>query len=174
MCALLFSTAALLGACAHADTIETKSGDRLTGKVISIAGGKVSLATDYAGTLSIDQAQIVNVTTEGDLVADTAAGQRISGRLQGTNIVSSSALVAISDVAAAAPGAATLDAGKGWKSRADASMNITLGNTDTRAFGLGAESVLARKTSRHIFTAALNNAENNGDKTRDEVNAGYE
>ena len=110
----------------------------------------------------MDQAQIVNVTTDGDLVADTAAGQRISGRLhgtnlQGTNIAASSALAAISDVAPAAPDAATLDAGKGWKSRADASMNITSGNTDTRAFRLRAKSVLARKTSRQLIAAALNN-----------------
>ena len=105
----------------------------------------------------MDQAQIVNVTTDGHLVAGTAGRQRISGRLQGTNIAASSALAAISDVAAAAPDAATLHAGKGWKSRADASMNITSGNTDTRAFRLRAKSVLARKTSRQLIAAALNN-----------------
>ena len=171
---LLISTALLLGAYAHADTIETKGGDRLTGKVTGITGGKVNLATDYAGTIAIDLAQIVNVTTDSDLVADTASGQRVSGRLQGTSMVASSAPVAISEVAVAASDAATLDAGKGWKSRADASMNVTTGNTDTRAYGLRAESVLARKESRHLINAALNNAENNGDKTRDEINAGYE
>ena len=173
--ACLLAGAPLLAAPgASADVVETKNGDRLTGKVTGIRDGKLQLATDYAGTLAIDPALIARVTSDAPLVADTTAGTRVSGRLDGSAIAAEGAPVALADIAAAAPDAATLDAGKGWQSRADAALNITSGNTDTRAYNLRAESTLARKDSRHLLSAAFNNAENDGETTRDEVNAGYE
>ncbi len=166
---------ALLGCVpASADVVETRSGDRLTGTVIGIKDGKLQLVTDYAGTLAIDPALVVSVRSEAPLVADTTAGERITGRLDGVALESARARVAIVDSAAAAPDAQTLDAGKGWKSRADAAVNVTSGNTDTRTYNLRAESSLASKDSRHLINAAINNAENDGETTRDDVSAGYE
>lgn len=166
--------ALLLSVVAHADVVETKSGDHLSGKIKAIAGGKVLLDTDYAGTIGISIAQITNVTSDSEITADTTTEQRISGRLQGLNIVTTTAPVAIADIAVAAVDAATLDAGKGWKSRADAGVNVSSGNSDTKAYNLRAEAALAKKDSRHLLTAAFNRAENGGSKTRDDKSAGYE
>ena len=49
-CAMFALTSALL-----ADVVETKNGARLVGTVTKIDGSHVTLATEYAGTLTIKQ-----------------------------------------------------------------------------------------------------------------------
>ena len=171
---LTLVTTLLLTAFVYADVVETKGGDHLTGKVKGIAGGKVLLDTNYAGTMGIDVAQIASVTTDSDLTADTKSEQRVSGRVQGLNIMTQYAPVPISDVAVAGPDAASLDAGKGWKVLADAGASISKGNTDTKDYVIHAEGALALKETRHLLTASLHRSESAGNRTRDDRSAGYE
>jgi hypothetical protein len=53
----------------RADTVELKGGDRLTGKVQGISATGVSLATTYAGTLTIDRAAVARIVTETAVAA---------------------------------------------------------------------------------------------------------
>src|SRR5947209_20621388 len=67
-----------------ADVVETKSGARLVGKVVSIDGSVVTLSTDYAGGIKVKQSEVSNVTTEAPLNVRLASGTVLQGTLSGT------------------------------------------------------------------------------------------
>ncbi|EIP99954.1 Protein of unknown function, DUF481 [Opitutaceae bacterium TAV1] len=64
-----------------ADTIETKDGARLVGTVVKIDGGNVTLATAYAGNITVKQAEIVRIDTEKPLVVRLQGGTTMAGTL---------------------------------------------------------------------------------------------
>ena len=70
---MLLSTAAL------ADTVVLKNGDRLTGAVTQIAGGKLTLHTDYAGDVAISFDQVSSVKVEKPIVLsqETKKGKKV-------------------------------------------------------------------------------------------------
>lgn len=78
--ALCFFAAARLGA----DTIETKNGSRIVGKVTKIDAGIVVVDTDYAGTLTIKQAEVTAISTDAPVAVRLASGTRIDGRVSTT------------------------------------------------------------------------------------------
>src|SRR6476660_3390292 len=61
-----FTALVLLGAtvCARADEVILSNGDKLTGKVGTIAGGKMKFISPALGEITIDMAQIKNFTTD--------------------------------------------------------------------------------------------------------------
>ncbi|HSL83012.1 MAG TPA: DUF481 domain-containing protein [Thermoanaerobaculia bacterium] len=50
---------------AAADTVDLVNGDRLTGTVVRLADGKLVLATDWGGEVSVDWGQVAALSTEG-------------------------------------------------------------------------------------------------------------
>ena len=64
---------------AMADTVVLKNGDRLTGTIDSIAGGRLVLATEYAGHVPIQLDQVAEVVSEAAFDVRTSAGE-VSGR----------------------------------------------------------------------------------------------
>jgi hypothetical protein len=63
------------------DEVKLKNGDRVTGKVLSLAGGKLVIETGYAGKLSIDWAQVVSVKTDAPIKVKLATGDLMEGKL---------------------------------------------------------------------------------------------
>ncbi len=47
-----------------ADEVVLNNGDRITGKLVELADGKLSIKTDYAGTLKIDWTQVRSFSTD--------------------------------------------------------------------------------------------------------------
>jgi putative salt-induced outer membrane protein YdiY len=64
-------------------TIVLKNGDRLTGKVTAIAGGKATIDSAAAGKLQIAVAEIESIEGEAPIQFATGAGERIEGRVLG-------------------------------------------------------------------------------------------
>ena len=64
---------------AVADVIELKNGDRLTGRLEGVSGGKVILATSYAGEVAINLNEVVTITSEESFRIRTPSGY-IKGR----------------------------------------------------------------------------------------------
>jgi hypothetical protein len=62
-----------------ADVVETTNGARIVGKIKQIHGGVITLSTDYAGDLSIKQALVTSITTDGPVAVKTADGTRVIG-----------------------------------------------------------------------------------------------
>ena len=75
--------AALLAvpALAGADELVLKNGDKLTGKVVSLAGGKVSFETPYAGVVKVDWAQVVSLKTDGKVAVKLKTKETVEGKL---------------------------------------------------------------------------------------------
>src|SRR5262245_21687705 len=56
---------------AHADEILFLNGDRLTGKIVSAAGGKLTVKTDAAGEIIIDLAKVKTFSTDDPVLLKT-------------------------------------------------------------------------------------------------------
>jgi hypothetical protein len=76
LAALVFLCAGSLSLAANAvDRIELRDGSVLLGTFKDADGGKVSFDTSFAGTLEVDQAEIVAMTVESDLVLQMEDGE---------------------------------------------------------------------------------------------------
>lgn len=63
------------------DEVKLKNGDRITGKVTSLAGGKLVIETTHSGPLKIDWAQVVSVKSDAPIKVKLATGEVIEGKL---------------------------------------------------------------------------------------------
>jgi len=77
----LATLACLAASSLFADTIETKDGARLVGKVSKISDGDVVLSTTYAGSVTIKQSEITAITTDEPVAVRLASGTRIDGKV---------------------------------------------------------------------------------------------
>ena len=73
-----------MGSLAMADVVETKNGARLTGTVTKVDAGVITLVTDYAGTLSIKQSEVVNFETSQPLFIRLSGGTTMEGTVSAT------------------------------------------------------------------------------------------
>ena len=62
-----------------ADVVELRGGSRLVGKITRIDGGSVVLATDFAGTVTLKQAEMIAITTDAPVAVRFANGTRVDG-----------------------------------------------------------------------------------------------
>lgn len=79
MVLLLISAGELL-----ADEILLENGDRLTGTVLKLEGGKLTLKTDYAGEIQIPVEKIKKLVTENPVEVHLETGEVIKGKLKTT------------------------------------------------------------------------------------------
>ena len=76
----------LLGVAASAEDIVTlKNGDRLSGTVVDMNGGKLKFKTAYAGEVLIDWAQVQSLSTGDAVRLKLADGQLIEGKVSTTD-----------------------------------------------------------------------------------------
>ena len=63
--------ASIVAVCAiaqlSADVVETKSGSRITGKVVKIDGSSVIVSTDFAGEIKVKQSEVTSIATDEPL-----------------------------------------------------------------------------------------------------------
>lgn len=71
--------AALLPAITRADVVTLTDGSRLIGTIQRMSDGKLTLVTEFAGTLEIDSAKVVSLGTEGPVNVALSSGDRLVG-----------------------------------------------------------------------------------------------
>lgn len=71
-----------LAAAARADVVTLADGSRLLGKVERMAEGKLTLVTEYAGTLEIDATKVVSIATDGPVTVGMDTGDRLIGPIE--------------------------------------------------------------------------------------------
>jgi hypothetical protein len=64
------------------DIIYLKNGDRLTGEIKTMGRGKLSLLTDFMGTVSIEWEQIQQISSKTDHSIELTNGQRFYGAIE--------------------------------------------------------------------------------------------
>ena len=67
-----------------ADVVRLHNGDVLSGELVELAEGKVVVATDYAGRVSIDATFVAAIETDAPFTVDWRSGERSTGRLVAT------------------------------------------------------------------------------------------
>ncbi len=142
-----------------ADTVVLKNGDHLTGAVTQIAGGKLTIHTDYAGdvVISFDQVSTVKVDKPIILSQETKKGKRIDIRKMeitgidrtgagftvttatGTEEMPPTGVATVRTPAAQEAYEASLHPGwlHAWTASANVSFALARGNSDTTTVGTG-------------------------------------
>jgi len=147
-----------------ADTVVLKNGDKLTGTVIKLDDGKLTIKTAYADALPVSWDQVVSFTTDEALVLPQASGTLNVTALERTDaglvVTTSTGKVTLKpgDVTVLrSPGdqkayESTLHPGWGheWAGTGNVSLALARGNSNTTTFGAG---VTAARATLHDKTA---------------------
>src|SRR5436190_23362279 len=62
------------------DEVKLKNGDRLSGTVKSLTGGKLIIETPHAGPIKVDWTQVVSVKTDNPVKVKLVTGDLLEGR----------------------------------------------------------------------------------------------
>ncbi|HVU34226.1 MAG TPA: DUF481 domain-containing protein [Opitutaceae bacterium] len=62
-----------------ADTVDTRAGAHLVGKIVKIDAGVLTLETDYAGVITVKQSEVTALSTDHPVAVRLASGTRFDG-----------------------------------------------------------------------------------------------
>ena len=176
--AMLVGAAALPAA---ADVVNLNNGDRLSGTVDSVTGGKVILETEYAGSVLIDMEAVASLETEKAFEVRTKGGGMAEGRFvmgPGGQILALAddqvEPIDLSSVRTARQNKLALtQLVAEWSTRADLSLEITNGNTETNKYNTLIETILKRERVSHAFSFLFSKEEANSETTVDQRDFDY-
>jgi putative salt-induced outer membrane protein YdiY len=168
-----------------ADVIETKNGARLVGKVIALDGLAITLSTDYAGDIKVNQDEVVSVKTDearfvrlsgGTVMAGTIAPTR-EGKIQitgddGVIITSVDKLAATWAVGSNDPAMAAL--ATRWTFDVAADITGKTGNSEQFGTSVSARAKRIGPTDVLQFYTAYNRQESDGETSADQFKAGLD
>ncbi len=158
---------------ASADEVWLKNGDRLTGKVLSLDGGTLVFKTSYAGDLSIQWGEVVNLKTDepikvvlGDeTTAEGSVSPGDSGKVKVTaEQVAEPVTVKLANVKTINPKPPLRT-----NLRANAGFSMTGGNTDTQDFYADAEFMARTLENRYTIGGLYKRSEDDNVKTADKA-----
>jgi putative salt-induced outer membrane protein YdiY len=179
ICALSVVLAGALSA--HADVAELTNGDRISGTVVSVAGGNVVMDTEYAGRLIIDIGAVARLETESVFEMRLSDGSLRRGQfapdddaqgvlLEGGEV----APLALADIRNASENKLGLTSlGREWSNRADLGAVVSRGNTETDNYSALVETKLKRDTVEHAFSLLIAQEESDGETTKDQLDFNY-
>ena len=154
-----------VAAAALADEVLFKSGDRLTGTVKSLAGGKMLFDSKVAGPLTLNMEDIQTFSTDAPIEIALADGSTINQK-----------------ISAAAAGQVAVDAGRtlpfgsiaklnpekpAWKGIVSAGATFVRGNTKSETASVGVEAARRTDVDRITLGAGYYTAKQRDNTTRD-------
>ena len=164
-----------------ADTVTLRNGDRLSGQVDSLSGGRLLLDTDYAGRLSVRVKAIESVTADGEFQVRMRRGERLVGRFQAEQgaqrLLAADggslplALDQVQSASRADDALASLTGG--WSARSDLSASVSSGNSETQAINLLVQSSLALRRTVHDAALLIGREEADGVRVREQLDLDY-
>ena len=172
---------------AAADTIVMTNGDRASGTIVGVAGGRVVFDTTHFGTMDVALADVAELSTDTPVVIN-AGDQRLVGRLQadgglqvvgdngtttGLSMADVSSVALVNDTSAA-------DGDGNWSSTADLAVNVATGNSETQTVAVRTNTLYATGPYEHQLTIAYDRAEvedpdtEESEVTQDQFDIGYD
>lgn len=157
---------------AHADVITLDNGDRITGTVGNITSGNVTVATAYAGSVTIAMANVTNIQTDGTYDVTLSSGNQVSGQLvtDGVLVDGNVTPATIADISLLAP---PPNDDPVWTSRIDAMFGLSNGNAKTRALNIIGDSLYSQGRNEHHVSAYWADEEADGEDTRKQMEIDY-
>ncbi len=153
----------------EADVISLSNGDRFTGTVKSLGGGKLVVATDYAGDISVDWSVVASFTPTENLQVGLESGDVVTGKIELTG--ADQLEVATETETLALTRAQILEFGPipkpedyglldNWHGGLNLGMSLSRGNTDVSNLSFSADPSRATSTDRiSLFFSTLRSAE---------------
>lgn len=182
--ALLSASFALLATSAIADTVVTKGGSTIIGKVLGIDGGKIEVKTDFAGKITIDQKLVESISTDDDVSLSLADGTVVQGPVsgqggtivvQGSNGTVTSTVSAIDETWMPGQKSPTqLAAERKWAYEAAFDLTGKTGNKSSTGMGTNFRATLAGEQDTLAFFARANFQEVDGEKSADNARGGVD
>jgi hypothetical protein len=183
---LTFATATLLAAIAGlpamADTVETKNGARVIGKITKIDAGSVVVDTDFAGKVAIKQSQVVSISTDAPIAIRLASGTRLDGRVSagpggGVSITGADGTIntSIDKIAASwAAGAVDPIIDRHWAYEASVDVTGKTGNSEQLGSAAEMRATLTTTQDKLQFYTVYNRQVADGTKAADQLKIGVD
>jgi len=152
-----------------ADKVVLENGDTLTGTVVKVLDGKLTLKTDYSAPIEIQVSKIKQIFTDNPVEVHLSSGEVLKGKIEtnedGQLVVGKSGERETTSVDLAKVVSVNPPPPKKWSGSINAGGNIQTGNTDRK--GVILEAQVTRKTDldRIFFHYLFNYAEENGEMT---------
>ncbi len=171
-----------------ADTVGTKDGSTIQGKVLRVSGGVVEIETAFAGVLKIQQTSVASLSTDAPVFLRYQGGNTIQGAVStaaggevrvagpgawGTGSVDKVESVWI-DPSDSPEAKAAAAAKRAWAFEASVDVIGTQGNTDSLATSVGFAATLVGPEDKLAFYAAYTRAELEGETSADNAKAGVD
>ena len=174
ICVLLFAANH-----AGADVVVLINGDRLTGTVDSVSGGRVLLDTQYAGHVAIKMEAVAELITDAAFTVVTDNDQ-VDGQfalVDGVQVLVSrdkSQPISLASIKTAGHSKLALGSfSREWTTRADLAAEVSNGNTDTEKYSTLIESRYKEGNVEHYVSLLIASEEAEDQKTKDELNLDY-
>jgi putative salt-induced outer membrane protein YdiY len=190
----LFTAAFLLSSqSVHADSVQISDGSKLSGEVTGVAGGKISLNTEFTGPVKIDQAKVVLIETTKKVNVRLTSGSTLLGTIEAgaqppqilvrtDNGVFNTTVADIKDVWSAEaedPTVVALQAAhdattRKWAYTAGLNLSGQQGNSEEFAFAANFAATLKGPQDQLKFYFQTLNNERNGVTTANETKGGVD
>jgi putative salt-induced outer membrane protein YdiY len=171
---------------AAADTVELANGDHLTGTVVRLADGKLVLATDWGGEISVDWGQVTALSTDGPYRLVLEDGSELVGALAVAPAPAPAGELTVTGEGTAEPGPVARAAiaeiqpvdrpAVEWEGHVAAGFVASEGNTETESLYGEGEVVARTEWNRYTAGGQATRAEDDGRETADNARAwlGYD
>ena len=164
---------------AQADLLVLDNGDRITGRLDSISGGKAIFDTSYAGRIWVEMTNVRTLETE-EAYAVRVGDQVVAGTFGGAGDVQQlvadeqTTILHWESVRSATQGRNALNKfTQEWGAHLDLSLSLAEGNSTTQAFNVLLELDYQDDLNAHLVTALLAREEGEELLTRDQLDIDY-
>lgn len=184
---LILAAALFAAGTLAADTVRTKDGSTLNGKILKVDGGVIEIETAYAGVLKVSQASVASFSTDapvtvrfkdGNTVIGTVAGGDGQVRVDGGSVSATASVENVTD--AWLPGTDSPEVrqmkanARKWRFEASVDVMGKSGNSDNLASSLGFRATRAGPEDKLQFYANYARSEQDGNTTADQARAGID
>lgn len=170
----------------NADTIYTRDGAKLIGKITKITPAQVVIDTAFAGVINVKQSFIETLSTDEDLTSRLADGTTVTGKVK----INSSGVMEVKNKTLnmqtpldkllatwipeqAPPAEAGYKKNREWKYSLSADINGTQGNSSEMGMAVQAVAKLVGDTDTLQFNASINRAQKSGTETANDTLFGF-
>jgi putative salt-induced outer membrane protein YdiY len=167
----MFVTASVLAtAVAQADEVVLNNGDRITGKLVELADGKLTIKTEYAGTVKIDWDKVESFSTDAPVylnIGDNVVRATVSESTSGTATLQSDEFPTADSVELSRLKSISYDKKPAVRirGRINIGASTTSGNTNSDQLNGEFEFVARTDKNRVQLLAEVNKAKNDGQQT---------
>jgi len=176
----LLSTVLLLAWPAWADTVWLSNGDRLSGEILLLDGGKLALKTPYAGRVLIDWKDIGTLSSDKPLMLrrsglDSESSQQLQadGPGQVTVVGAGRETVALASISRLVPLRPVLK-DRLWEGNLDAKLDLERNQDSTDEFKIKGDTRLEHGRWRHVLKGQLEHETENSEESEDNWELEYD